>query len=96
MVIPNDGQCHLDGRGFYDKSTEQDYPSIGRVHKILRDSEANVIFAVTAEQKDLYDRLRHALTDISATVGILANDSSNVVELIVAEYNVSNADSGKR
>lgn len=88
LVIPNDGECHLDNRNYYDKSTDFDYPSIGQLHKKIRDSQANVIFAVTQEQAPLYERLQSALPDISSTVGILADDSSNIVKLIETEYNV--------
>ena len=35
VVIPNDGQCHLDSNDEYDKSTEQDYPSIAQIHKTV-------------------------------------------------------------
>lgn len=89
LVIPNDGECHLDAKNYYDKSTEFDYPSVGQIHRKILQSHANVIFAVTQEQVPLYERLQTALPDISSSVGALAEDSSNVVKLIEDEYNVS-------
>lgn len=87
LVVPNDDKCWLDERGYYSKSTEFDYPSVGQVHKKIRDTQANVIFAVTEEQRVLYQRLQHALPDVSTSVGVLRNDSGNIVTLIEDEYN---------
>lgn len=67
-------------------SSELDYPSISQIHKAIRDKKANVIFAVTQEQQQLYRRLKEALPDVSTTVGELAEDSRNVVELVKQEY----------
>lgn len=89
LVVPNDNQCWLDNDGYYTKSTEFDYPSIGQIHKKVRDTQANIIFAVTREQLPLYKRLKDALPDISAGVGVLADDSSNIVKLIADEYHVN-------
>ncbi|CDW55110.1 Integrin beta pat 3 [Trichuris trichiura] len=86
LVVPNDGSCHLDKSGYYTMSTEFDYPSISQVHQKIRETQANMIFAVTEEQLSLYQRLRSALPEISASVGKLANDSSNVVELVQEQY----------
>ncbi|KFD52702.1 hypothetical protein M514_06358 [Trichuris suis] len=86
LVVPNDGSCHLDKTGYYTMSTEFDYPSISQVHQKIRETQANMIFAVTEEQLSLYQRLRSALPEISASVGKLANDSSNVVELVQEQY----------
>ncbi|VDP32143.1 unnamed protein product [Soboliphyme baturini] len=87
LVIPNDGSCHLDRHGYYTMSTEFDYPSISQIHQKVRETQVNLIFAVTEEQVPLYQRLQNALPDVSASVGKLANDSSNVVELIQDQYN---------
>uniref|UniRef100_A0A5S6QH31 Integrin beta n=1 Tax=Trichuris muris TaxID=70415 RepID=A0A5S6QH31_TRIMR len=86
LVVPNDGSCHLDKSGYYSMSTEFDYPSISQIHQKIRETQANMIFAVTEEQLSLYQRLRSALPEISASVGKLANDSSNVVELVQEQY----------
>uniref|UniRef100_A0A915I8T4 Integrin beta n=1 Tax=Romanomermis culicivorax TaxID=13658 RepID=A0A915I8T4_ROMCU len=86
LVVPNDGQCHLDSDGYYTKSIDFDYPSIAQIHKTLKDTRANIIFAVTKEQLPLYKKLNDALPDISSSVGVLADDSSNIVTLIAKEY----------
>ncbi|KAI6234958.1 Integrin beta-PS [Aphelenchoides besseyi] len=86
IVVPNDGQCHLDQNGYYTKSTEQDYPSIAQIHKTIKEQKVNMIFAVTKSNKHLYDELSAALPDVSSSVGVLANDSSNIVTLIEEEY----------
>lgn len=66
----------------------QDYPSVAQLHYKVRQMKANLIFAVTSDQVQLYNNLQTALPDISTSVGKLAEDSSNVVELIANEYNV--------
>uniref|UniRef100_A0A915ESX8 Integrin beta n=1 Tax=Ditylenchus dipsaci TaxID=166011 RepID=A0A915ESX8_9BILA len=39
ITTPNDGQCHLDTDGYYDKSTEQDYPSIALLHQKIKEKK---------------------------------------------------------
>lgn len=86
LVVPNDGQCHLDSKGYYTKSLDQDYPSIALLHQKIRERKANLIFAVTEKNLHLYEQLRDALPDVSSSVGVLANDSRNIVQLIEDEY----------
>jgi protocadherin alpha len=87
IVKPNDGECHLDGDGEYTHSTLQDYPSISQVNLKVRQNAINVIFAVTAEQISVYDRLKDNVEGASS--GMLSNDSSNVVDLVREQYDVS-------
>ncbi|XP_023220339.1 integrin beta-PS-like [Centruroides sculpturatus] len=84
IVKPNDGNCHLDDRGNYTESLTQDYPSVSQIRNLLRDNKINVIFAVTRDQNDVYEDLARELE--SATVGVLEDDSSNVVQLIRDQY----------
>uniref|UniRef100_A0A914YYI0 Integrin beta n=1 Tax=Panagrolaimus superbus TaxID=310955 RepID=A0A914YYI0_9BILA len=86
IVTPNDGQCHLDREGYYTKSIEQDYPSIALLHQKIKEKKVNMIFAVTQNNRQLYDQLSNALPDVSSSVGVLANDSSNIVQLVEQEY----------
>ncbi|GMT19141.1 hypothetical protein PFISCL1PPCAC_10438 [Pristionchus fissidentatus] len=86
LIEPNDGQCHLNKEGYYTETVKQDYPSVSLLHKIIKERKANVIFAVTKEHQDLYSQLSNALPDVSSSVGVLANDSRNIVELIASEY----------
>ncbi len=46
----------------------------------------NIIFAVTEEQFDVYNLLKENVEGSSA--GTLSNDSSNIVELVKAQYQV--------
>lgn len=46
----------------------------------------NIIFAVTEEQFDVYNLLKDNVEGSSA--GTLSNDSSNIVELVKAQYQV--------
>ncbi|XP_021913854.1 integrin beta-PS isoform X1 [Zootermopsis nevadensis] len=84
IVKPNDGECHLDTVGEYTHSKLQDYPSISQVNLKVRQNAINVIFAVTAEQIGVYDRLKDNVEGASS--GMLSNDSSNVVDLVREQY----------
>lgn len=57
VVVPNDGQCHLDNQGYYTKSLDQDYPSIALLHQKIKERKANLIFAVTERNKELYKQV---------------------------------------
>lgn len=85
IVKPNDGECHMDSRGMYTHSTIQDYPSISQVNLKVKQNAINVIFAVTAGQLNIYDKLKDNVEGASA--GQLSEDSSNVVTLVRDEYN---------
>ncbi|TKR65398.1 hypothetical protein L596_025806 [Steinernema carpocapsae] len=87
VVEPNDGFCHLDKRGYYTKSLDYDYPSIALLHQKAKEHKVNLIFAVTESNEGVYKQLSNSLPDISTSVGVLADDSANIVHLIEAEYN---------
>lgn len=84
IVTPNDGKCHLDGNGMYTESTEQDYPSISQINQKAQEHHVNIIFAVTANQVHIYEKLTPLIEGSSA--GKLDNDSSNIVQLIETQY----------
>jgi len=84
IVKPNDGACHLDAGGSYTMSTEQDYPSVSQINAKVKEHSVNLIFAVTEEQFGVYDLLKKNIEGSSA--GTLSNDSSNIVELVKAQY----------
>merc|ERR1719334_636273 len=84
IVKPNDGNCHLDSKGTYTESTEQDYPSVSQINHKVKEHSVNLIFAVTEEQFGVYDLLKKNIEGSSA--GTLSNDSSNIVELVKAQY----------
>lgn len=87
VITPNDGQCHLDGRGMYTHSTTQDYPSISQINLKVKQNSINVIFAVTAQQIDVYNRLSEHIEGSKSD--ILSDDSSNIVDLVRDQYGVS-------
>ncbi|XP_042911123.2 integrin beta-PS [Parasteatoda tepidariorum] len=84
IVKPNDGHCHLDDDGYYTESIHQDYPSLSQINHKIQEHKVNIIFAVTANQVPVYERLSSLLEGSSA--GKLANDSSNVVDLVRNQY----------
>ncbi|KAI5745133.1 hypothetical protein M8J76_008482 [Diaphorina citri] len=85
IVKPNDGLCHMDRNGMYTHSTVQDYPSISQINMKVKQNSINLIFAVTAEQIGVYERLKTHIEGSSS--GTLTNDSSNVVDLVKDQYN---------
>ncbi|VDO38044.1 unnamed protein product, partial [Haemonchus placei] len=86
VVEPNDGECHLDRQGYYTETLKQDYPSIALLHQMIKERKANIIFAVTKGNHQLYSQLSESLPDVSSSVGILETDSRNIVDLIEKEY----------
>ncbi|XP_063930919.1 integrin beta-PS isoform X2 [Zophobas morio] len=84
IVKPNDGECHLDTKGYYTMSSRQDYPSISQINTYVKKNAINVIFAVTKDKVDIYEQLRQHIEGSSC--GQLSNDSSNVVDLITEQY----------
>ncbi|KAM4697887.1 integrin beta-6 [Rhinophrynus dorsalis] len=84
IVIPNDGQCHLDSNNEYSMSTVQEYPSVGQLIEKLVENNILLIFAVTKEQVPLYENYAKLIP--GATVGRLEKDSRNILQLIIAAY----------
>ncbi|CAG0881559.1 unnamed protein product [Darwinula stevensoni] len=85
IITPNDGQCHLDHRGAYTHSLLLDYPSVSQINQKVKENSINIIFAVTDQQRYVYDKLSETVEGASS--GTLSQDSSNVVELIKDQYN---------
>ncbi|XP_071371827.1 integrin beta-6 [Centroberyx affinis] len=84
IVIPNDGQCHLDLNNEYSMSTMLEYPTLGQLIDKLVENNILLIFAVTENQKHNYENYANLIP--GATVGVLATDSRNILELIVTAY----------
>ncbi|KAG8432378.1 hypothetical protein GDO86_016858 [Hymenochirus boettgeri] len=84
IVIPNDGQCHLDSNNEYSMSTVQEYPSVGQLIEKLVENNILLIFAVAKDYVSLYQGYANLIP--GATVGTLAGDSGNVLQLIVNAY----------
>ncbi|XP_037998479.1 integrin beta-6 isoform X2 [Motacilla alba alba] len=87
IVIPNDGNCHLDHNNEYSMSTVQEYPTIGQLIEKLVQNNVLLIFAVTNEQVHIYENYAKLIP--GATVGRLQKDSGNILQLIIAAYQVS-------
>jgi integrin beta 1 len=87
VITPNDGECHMEGNVYDAYSKSQDYPSISQINLKVKEKHVNVIFAVTAQQVEVYRKLSKHVEGSSAAQ--LSEDSSNIVELVQEEYNVS-------
>ncbi|XP_074729473.1 integrin beta-6 isoform X4 [Strix uralensis] len=87
IVIPNDGNCHLDHNNEYSMSTVLEYPTIGQLVDKLVQNNVLLIFAVTNEQVHIYENYAKLIP--GATVGRLQKDSGNILQLIIAAYQVS-------
>ncbi|XP_072552994.1 integrin beta-2-like [Salminus brasiliensis] len=85
IVTPNDGKCHLNRMGFYEKGELHDYPSIAHLSETLTKNHIKIIFAITKKVLESYQALSEVIPQ--SVVGILESDSSNVVQLISDAYN---------
>jgi len=85
IVKPNDGNCYLNTEGEYYKSEELDYPSISQLNHQMQKHNVIPVFAVTSSEINIYQELTRFIE--GSTAGILANDSSNIVDLVKENYN---------
>ncbi|KAF7712002.1 hypothetical protein HF521_001013 [Silurus meridionalis] len=83
IFTPHDGKCHLKPDGLYD-GTLLDYPSVGHLSQVLQANNIQLIFAVTNNSYPEYKALSALIPQ--SVVGVLNNDSSNVVQLISEAY----------
>ena len=83
IVTPNDGKCHMENN-MYTHSTLLDYPSVSQINKVVKENSVNLIFAVTESELHIYEQLSAAVE--GSSVGKLSNDSGNVVQLVVNQY----------
>uniref|UniRef100_S4RGG6 Integrin beta n=1 Tax=Petromyzon marinus TaxID=7757 RepID=S4RGG6_PETMA len=84
IVLPNDGRCHLDGKGMYTQSDFYDYPSVAQLVQKLGENSIQPIFAVTEEFYNVYKELSNLIP--KSAVGVLSSNSSNVIQLIIDAY----------
>ncbi|XP_069472449.1 integrin beta-6 [Ambystoma mexicanum] len=84
IVIPNDGLCHLDSNNEYSMSTVLEYPTIGQLIDKLVENNILLIFAVTKPQVPIYQNYAKFIP--GATVGVLEENSGNVLQLIIDAY----------
>nr|WEL12717.1 integrin beta 1A [Halisarca dujardinii] len=83
IIQPNDGQCHLDGNE-YSEEQNLDYPSSSQLGKVFQANSVIPIFAVTADQKSLYDDLVEVLK--GAFVGEIDGRLENLQMVIQDRY----------
>lgn len=76
----------MNSAGYYTETTKQDYPSLGQIDRAISEHKVSIIFAVPNKQIHVYQRMSELLQGSSA--GELAQDSSNVVQLIADQYSV--------
>uniref|UniRef100_A0A8D0ED60 Integrin beta n=1 Tax=Salvator merianae TaxID=96440 RepID=A0A8D0ED60_SALMN len=84
IVIPNDGECHLDHNNEYSMSSVLEYPTLGQIVDKIVQNNVLLIFAVTQEQVRVYKNYADFIP--GATVGQLQEDSGNVLQLIIDAY----------
>ncbi|XP_027986351.2 integrin beta-4 isoform X4 [Eptesicus fuscus] len=81
----NDEECHLDATGTYTQYKTQDYPSVPTLVRLLAKHNIIPIFAVTNYSYSYYEKL-HRYFPVSS-LGVLQEDSSNIVELLQEAFN---------
>lgn len=86
IIKKNDKKCHLKKLKNHDyweysDTLEYDYPSLEEIYHELLKRKINVIFAVTENIENTYRQMWNLMKDVSE-VGILKNDSSNILDLI--------------
>ncbi|UYV81252.1 ITGB1, partial [Cordylochernes scorpioides] len=87
IVQPNDELCHLDDRGYYTESIYQDYPSLSQISRQLAAHKVNVVFAIPQARVPVYEQLSAHIE--GSHIGILSDDSSNIVHIIRDQYNAT-------
>uniref|UniRef100_A0A672KCU3 Integrin beta n=1 Tax=Sinocyclocheilus grahami TaxID=75366 RepID=A0A672KCU3_SINGR len=84
ILDPNQETCELVNNK-YSKSNLWDYPSVGQIARKLEEQNIQPIFAVTKKMETVYTELSKMIP--KSAVGVISEDSSNVVKLIVDAYN---------
>ncbi|XP_043105025.1 integrin beta-2 [Puntigrus tetrazona] len=84
ILEPNKETCEL-VNNMYSKSNLWDYPSVGQIARKLEEQNIQPIFAVTKKLETVYTELSKLIP--KSAVGVLSEDSSNIVNLIVEAYN---------
>lgn len=81
----NDEECHLDPTGTYTQYKMQDYPSVPTLVRLLGQHNIIPIFAVTNYSYSYYERLSSYFP--VSSLGVLQEDSSNIVDLLQEAFN---------
>uniref|UniRef100_A0A1A8IJD6 Integrin beta n=2 Tax=Nothobranchius kuhntae TaxID=321403 RepID=A0A1A8IJD6_NOTKU len=84
-ILPrNDEQCHLNSQDKYTEDTNQDYPSIPTLIRLLGKHNIIPIFAVTEHSYTYYNKLKDYFP--IAEVGLLEEDSSNILQVMKTAF----------
>ncbi|XP_078795376.1 integrin beta-2-like isoform X3 [Oryzias latipes] len=83
ILEPNDERCYMHNN-LYSKSNDMDYPSVGQLARQLEKNNIQPIFAVTKNVETVYKELSKLIP--KSEVGVLSDDSGNVVKLIQEAY----------
>ena len=75
----------MDASGKYAQEIYFDYPSDDQIVDIITKNEITPIFAITQNSEPYYRSIHNRLSP--SALGILKSDSSNVVQLLIDEYN---------
>jgi integrin beta 1 len=85
IIRKNDKTCHLNDNGDYMASLDYDYPSLEEIYRELLKRRISVIFAVTADVISHYHEMNSLMEEVTS-VGQLAVDSSNILQLVEDGY----------
>lgn len=91
VVKKNDKKCYLDENGDYTASLEMDYPSLEEIYRELLRRKVNVYFAIRGsgntigQMKNYYEQL-HKLTEEITELGVIEEDSSNILQMVSDGY----------
>eukprot|EP00731_Ephydatia_muelleri_P004042 Em0002g218a len=89
LLYDTDADSHQAGDGMdvnYQAYGLYDYPSPGDIREQLRINNVIPILAVTSDELSRYTAYTTELQSVGATVGTLAADSSNILNLISSAY----------
>lgn len=84
-LLPFNRSCALSPTGLYTGELTYDYPSEEDIISIFHSKKITPIFGVTSDSTWEYEYLRQNIPN--SAIGILNRDSSNVVNLLINQYN---------
>ncbi|XP_043920641.1 integrin beta-8 [Protopterus annectens] len=83
IVVPNDGNCHLENN-VYTKTASMEYPSLGQLAQILIENNIVLLFAVGKKSFDWYKDLLPLIPN--AIAAELQPSASNLINLVADAY----------
>lgn len=86
ILEPNDGNCHMVDN-IYAESLTFDYPSVGHISYVAKTKNYNIIFAIANKPTILQHYKLLSQKVENSNFGVLSDDSENVIQLLVDNYN---------